>query len=83
MYNLVELDEQQAKAEEIELNRLDSGFDESNNRQSVCYTPERLVKCKEFRILTPSPRFFSPLENLTTHNKTDLDHKGIGNLSYF
>ncbi|XP_054006352.1 uncharacterized protein LOC128891140 [Hylaeus anthracinus] len=38
-------------------------FDESKSKsrgfQAVCYTPERLIKSQEYRILTPSPRYLS------------------------
>lgn len=83
-YNLVEHDEARTNTEEIELDRLDSGFEEngSANRQALCYTPERMVKHEEFKILAPSPRFFSPLENLTNNHKTDLDDKGISKISH-
>ncbi|XP_076279948.1 uncharacterized protein LOC143208898 isoform X2 [Lasioglossum baleicum] len=31
----------------------------SSRSRGVCYTPERLVKSQEYRILTPSPRYLS------------------------
>lgn len=32
---------------------------ESRCSQGVCYTPERLVRCQDYRILTPSPRYIT------------------------
>ncbi|XP_076178218.1 uncharacterized protein LOC143152228 [Ptiloglossa arizonensis] len=41
----------------------ESYFDETGSRshrsQGMCYTPERLVRSQEYRILTPSPRYLS------------------------
>lgn len=35
-----------------------SGDDSSEERSAFCYTPERLVRSLEYRILTPSPKYF-------------------------
>lgn len=51
---------------------LDSGFGSSNSeaRTAVCYTPERLVKSEDFRIVTPSPRFYPTLADLMSSRIT-------------
>ncbi|XP_011304927.1 uncharacterized protein [Fopius arisanus] len=35
-----------------------SGDDSSGEISAFCYTPERLVRSREYRILTPSPKYF-------------------------
>ncbi|OXU19716.1 hypothetical protein TSAR_014689 [Trichomalopsis sarcophagae] len=64
-----------ADEEQIELRSLDgaeaaldSGFGSSNSeaRIAVCYTPERLVKSEDFRIVTPSPTFYPTLADLVS-----------------
>ncbi|XP_063974462.1 uncharacterized protein LOC135161102 isoform X2 [Diachasmimorpha longicaudata] len=35
-----------------------SGDDSAGERSAFCYTPERLVRAREYRILTPSPKYF-------------------------
>ncbi|XP_016838307.1 uncharacterized protein LOC100118808 isoform X2 [Nasonia vitripennis] len=64
-----------ADEEQIELGSLDgaeaaldSGFGSSNSeaRTAVCYTPERLVKSEDFRIVTPSPTFYPTLADLVS-----------------
>ncbi|XP_035736504.1 uncharacterized protein LOC118447977 isoform X2 [Vespa mandarinia] len=36
--------------------------------RAMCYTPERLVRCEEYRILIPSPRFLS-ISRFTSENE--------------
>ena len=38
----------------------------SNMFQAICYTPERLVRSQEYRILTPSPRYLSICQSRVT-----------------
>lgn len=50
-------------------------FDEtetkSNMFQAICYTPERLVRSQEYRILTPSPRYLSIRQSRMTGETED------------
>ncbi|CAK9830633.1 hypothetical protein ANTRET_LOCUS7771 [Anthophora retusa] len=39
---------------------------ESERSQGICYTPERLIRSHEYRILTPSPRYLSISQPRTT-----------------
>ncbi|XP_012147118.1 uncharacterized protein LOC100879350 [Megachile rotundata] len=38
----------------------------SDRFQAICYTPERLVRTQEYRILTPSPRYLSISQSRVT-----------------
>ncbi|XP_043490107.1 uncharacterized protein LOC122516397 [Polistes fuscatus] len=51
--------------------------------RGICYTPERLIRCEEYRILIPSPRFLS-MSRMSSENenprKTRLSKKRLNYL---
>ncbi|XP_015181649.1 PREDICTED: uncharacterized protein LOC107069136 [Polistes dominula] len=51
--------------------------------RGICYTPERLIRCEEYRILIPSPRFLS-MSRMSSENenlrKTRLANKRLNYL---
>ncbi|XP_014210166.1 uncharacterized protein LOC106640598 [Copidosoma floridanum] len=66
-----EKEEDEETTEYIELQLLGANDEEDEKsfdygRSAFCYTPERLVKCGEFRVLAPSPRFRPDFEGLET-----------------